>query len=138
MIALSRYDPELPKLDDWRLLEELDRRGNVTGLVTIDGRMLNQPKELVVLVNSRLGLVVTEGAGNNALRATGMLLVHMPAVLVHPASAPQIFQLYAGNVMPTPVNKRINALAGQRNVTPPALIRAATAEMERLRRQGSS
>lgn len=60
------------------LLEELHARGDAAGLVTIEGRMLNLPKEMVVLSRSKLTLVVTEGAGNNALRATGLLLVHMP------------------------------------------------------------
>ncbi len=133
MITLSQYDPELSKFGDWPLLEALDRRANVTELITIDGRMLNQPKELIALERSRLRLVVTEGAGNNALRATGMLLVNMPAVLVHPAPVPHVFQLHAGNVVPTTVNKRINALANQRNTTPPALIQDAIAEVNRLR-----
>jgi len=133
MVALSQYDARLPEVDDWKLLEELDQRGDVTGLVTIDGRMLNQPKEMVVLSRSRLNLIVTEGAGNNALRATGLLLVHMPAVLAHPTKSPRIFELRPGNLMADSVDRRINALAGQRNTTPPVLIREAIAEMERLK-----
>ncbi|MHB8575895.1 MAG: hypothetical protein ACYDCQ_11265 [Dehalococcoidia bacterium] len=71
MVSLQRFDARLTEVDDWVLLEELQQHAEVTGLITIDGRMLNQPKEMVVLSRSRLTLVVTDGAGNNALRATG-------------------------------------------------------------------
>lgn len=84
MMALTGYDAALAEFEDWQLLEELNSRGDVTGLITIDGRMLNQPKELIALARSRLTLVVTDGAGNNALRGTGLLLTHMPAILTHP------------------------------------------------------
>lgn len=72
MIGLTQYGADLPRLDDWELLEELHRRGDATGLVTIDGRMLNQPKEMVALAHFRLTPVVTDGAGNNALRAVAV------------------------------------------------------------------
>jgi hypothetical protein len=132
--SLTGYDAALTRLDDWQLLEELDGRGDVTGLITIDGRMLNQPKEMIALARSRLTLVVTDGAGNNALRGTGLLMTHMPAVLTHPSRPPRIFELRPGNLVPTAADKRVNALAVQRNVTPPALIAEATDEMDRLRR----
>jgi hypothetical protein len=133
LVPLTRFGANLANLDDWELLEELHRRGDASGLVTIDGRMLNQPKEMVALNRSRLTLIVTDGAGNNALRATGLLLVHLPAVLGHPAAPPRIFELRPGNLVQSSAGKRINALAVQRNATPPALIEEATREMERLR-----
>ena len=43
MIPLVGYDAALTDADDWELLEALHTRGDATGLVTIDGRMLNQP-----------------------------------------------------------------------------------------------
>jgi hypothetical protein len=61
MVALTAYDPALADVDDWELLEELRARGDATGLVTIDGQMLNQPKEMVALARSRLTLIVTDG-----------------------------------------------------------------------------
>jgi hypothetical protein len=61
-------------------------------------------------------------------------MVHMPAVLQQPNPPPRIFELRPGNLVPTAADKRINALAAQRNVTPPVLIAQAVEEMDRLRR----
>lgn len=133
LVTLRQYDPQLTNVDDWRLIEELSARGDVAGLVTIDGRMLNLPKEMVALSRSKLTLVVTEKAGNNGLRATGLLLVHMLHVARLPDPVPRIVVLDPGRLEPQSVDRHINRLAQQRNLTPREMLRDAEQEMRRLR-----
>jgi hypothetical protein len=66
--------------DDWEVMRELRVRGGVDGWITLDRKMLNLEKEMVVLHQSRLSLVVFEGAGNDPLIATGMLLTHVTVI----------------------------------------------------------
>lgn len=71
-------DPRLSKLDDWELLIALRHHPDgYSGVVTADGRMLGQARELAVLHQTGLSLVVAEGAGHDPVKATGLVLTHI-------------------------------------------------------------
>lgn len=95
-------DARLSRLDDWELLLALRHHADgYAGLVTTDARMLAQPRELAALNQTRLSLVVAEAAGHDPVRATGLVLTHLPRIsgLIDPERA-QIWTLTAHT--PTP------------------------------------
>jgi hypothetical protein len=51
--------------------------------VTNDANMLALPREMTVLAQTRLTLVVIRGDGDSAVRATGALLCHLPFICRH-------------------------------------------------------
>lgn len=82
LVPLRELHPDLVKdHDDWEVLRDLKRRGGVDGFVTLDAKMLNLPKEMVVLQQSRLTLVVFEGIDHDPFVATGLLMLHMPGIV---------------------------------------------------------
>jgi hypothetical protein len=73
--ALSHYDSRLiENHEDWQVLRELDRRGDVDGYITNDAKMLDLSTEMVALSFSRLILIATDGVGSDPLAATGSRL----------------------------------------------------------------
>jgi hypothetical protein len=69
---------EMATLDDWQVLLALhtDRR-SWDGLITTDKGMLNLPRELTVLCQTKLTLVVAVAAGHDPIKATGLVLAHI-------------------------------------------------------------
>ena len=65
--------------EDWEILLDLHRRG-YDGFITADSAMIRLPKELAVLIQTGLTLVVTEGVGHDSIQATGLLLIHLPHI----------------------------------------------------------
>jgi hypothetical protein len=53
---------------------------NWDGLITTDARMLNLPRELSVLCQTKLTLVVAVAAGHDPIKATGLVLAHISNV----------------------------------------------------------
>ena len=54
--------------EDWEVLREIKSRGGADGLITLDAGMLNQAKEMVVLKQTRLTLVVFRGHKQRSAR----------------------------------------------------------------------
>lgn len=131
VVALAQFAPALRAAQDWELLQSLDARGDVDGLITLDGDMLNLPREMVVLSRSGLTLVVMDGVGNNPLRATGLLMVYLNEIAKHPSRPPRNFRLRPGSPQSLSVDKHLNALATKRNTTPPEMIRQVSEELPR-------
>lgn len=74
---LQYVDPALVAgREDWEILVELYKRG-YDGFVTADSSMIQLPKELVILIQTRLTLVVVDGVGHDSVLATGLLLIHL-------------------------------------------------------------
>jgi hypothetical protein len=72
------------KLDDWELLLELHNHERPwDGMITTDRRLPVLPKEMVVLRQTHLTLVVANGLGDNPIRATGVLLAHIDHICHH-------------------------------------------------------
>jgi hypothetical protein len=58
--------------------------------------MLSLPRELAVLMQTKLSLVVAEEAGHDPLRATGLLLLHLPGICRDSTTTkPQVWRLRA-------------------------------------------
>ncbi len=71
LVPLAQIDKRLAEsVDDWRILLSLHQRGDWDGLITTDSGMLSLPRELAVLMQTKLSLVVAEEAGHDPLRAT--------------------------------------------------------------------
>jgi hypothetical protein len=65
-------------LEDWEVLLALhaDKRA-WDGLITTDSSMLNLPRELAVLCQTKLTLVVAVAAGHDPIKATGLVFAHI-------------------------------------------------------------
>jgi hypothetical protein len=75
---------ELSEVDDWQLLLALHQDERPwDGLITNDEAMLSLPKEMTVLAQTHLTLVVAKGEGHNPIRAIGVLLCHLQHVCHH-------------------------------------------------------
>lgn len=80
LVAIQDIDSRLPELDDWALLLALHQAGGWAGLITCDANILKLPRELAVLLQTKQALVIAEAAGHDPLKATGLLLTHLPSV----------------------------------------------------------
>lgn len=105
--------------DDWQVLAEISRRGGYDGFITLDSAMLNQPKEMVVLHQSLLKLIVIDDGGNDPLVATGLLMAYMPQILKRfDESKPQLWIVRPGERKPTNPWDQITAIANHRGANP--------------------
>ena len=78
LVPIRDIDVAFADLDDWQLFVELHRHAqNWDGLVTNDEALLSLPKEMTVLSQTNLTLVVASGEGHNPIRAVGVLLCHL-------------------------------------------------------------
>ena len=78
LLPLADVDARLTKdYEDWQILLALRQLGGFDGFVTLDSAMARQPKELAVLRQTRLTLVILESAGHDPILATGLLLIHL-------------------------------------------------------------
>lgn len=66
--------------EDWEIFIALDGHGGVDAFITNDANILNSPREMLVLSLTGLGVVVTAEVGDNPLKATGLLMVHLPEI----------------------------------------------------------
>jgi hypothetical protein len=79
LVALTDIDERLTELDDWEVLLALRHHEREwDGLLTTDTGMLSLPRELAVLMQTRLTLVVAHAAGHDPLKATGLVLTYLP------------------------------------------------------------
>lgn len=97
LVPLAGIDPRLAESDDdWRTLLFLHQRGEWDGLITTNSGMLSLPRELAVLMQTKLSLVVAEESGHDPLRASGLLLLHLPGICRDTtATKPQLWRLRA-------------------------------------------
>jgi hypothetical protein len=84
LVPVRSIEARFIELDDWELLLALHNHElHWDGLVTNDANMLALPREMTVLAQTRLTLVVIRGDGDSAVRATGALLCHLPFICRH-------------------------------------------------------
>lgn len=76
LVSIREIDPRLPDVeDDWRILMFLHQHERPwDGLVTTDSSMAGLPKELAVLLQTKLTLVVAEESGHDPVKASGLVL----------------------------------------------------------------
>lgn len=82
MVWIGDVDPKLSDCDDWEIMAALhrDRTRSWDGLITTDVDMVKLPKEMTVLHQTKMTLVIAEAAGHDPLAATGLLLAHLPFI----------------------------------------------------------
>lgn len=78
LVPIRRIDTRMATLDDWEVLAALHSDETAwDGLITTDAKMLSLPRELAVLSQTRLTLVVAEAVGHDPIKATGLVLAHL-------------------------------------------------------------
>lgn len=99
LVPVGDIDPRLTEVDDWELLLALHHHErDWDGLITTDSGMLSIPRELSVLMQTGLTLVVAAAAGHDPLKATGLVLAYLPWVAAHSEDGlPQVWVLRAAN-----------------------------------------
>jgi len=133
---LAEIDPTLIRgHEDWEVLIALSGRGDVDGFITNDSRMLNLPREMIALSRTRLALVIADGVGHDALRATGLVMVHLEQVARNTDGQPRIFVLRPSNVQPAVPWERINSIARHHSVNVNSLVADELAAMGLPRRE---
>jgi hypothetical protein len=124
LVAIRDIDPTFADLDDWELLRELNRHERPwDGMITNDDAMLSLPKEMTVLSQTGLTLVVAKGEGHNPIRAVGTLLCHLTHICHHTIrGTPQIWKLRVAQKNAEPVHDYLEAIAKRSSTTVPRIV----------------
>lgn len=132
--SVRDIDPRMSTLDDWELLLAL-KHSSWDGLVTTDASMLKLPRELSVLLQTRFTLIVTDDAGHDPVKATGLLLAHLPNVCKRwRPDTPQLWVLRASHRPSEDPWDRLAKLAEREGKTAKALYEAYRLTADQLRR----
>ena len=123
LVSVRSIDSGMEQLDDWELLLALHHHdGRWAGLVSADSNMLQQAKELTVLMQTKLTLIVTEAAGHDPLVASGLLLAHLPALCKeYSEEHSQVFALKVRRTKPTDPWDALQRAAKHQNASAKAL-----------------
>jgi hypothetical protein len=99
LVSVSDIDPRMADLEDWQILLSLyHHERSWDGLITTDSSILNQPPELAVLIQTKLTLVVAVAAGDDPIKATGLLFAYLGGICGRTSPAtPQVWKLVAAN-----------------------------------------
>ena len=99
LTRLADYDARLTQsYDDWQVFYALDRRGDVDGFITNDAKILHLAREMVVLSETHLTLVVTDRVGHDPIRATGLVMLYLGQIVHRLSPRAQIFTLRSGDL----------------------------------------
>lgn len=134
LVPISKIDDRMPGLDDWEVLLALHQHErNFDGLITQDGRMLNLERELSVLVQTKLTLVIAMKSGDSPVKATGLLFAYLAGICNRTdQSKPQVWRLNAAERSGDPAWDHLMRLADKRQVNAQELYdraRLTTAEL---------
>ncbi len=123
LVALADIDARLADLDDWKVLLALHHHEREwDGLLTTDTGMLSLPRELAVLMQTRLTLVVAHAAGHDPLKATGLVLTYLPWIAAHTRrDAAQVWVLRAANKPAEDPWSHLEKIASRKGTTATAL-----------------
>lgn len=80
LAPLRRIDRRLLGLPDRRMIIALHQLG-WSGLITNNHKMLRVPTEIAAIVRTRMTMIAVEGVGDDPLRATGVLMTDLPAIV---------------------------------------------------------
>jgi hypothetical protein len=126
LVPISDIDERLATLDDWEVMLALHHHERPwDGLITTDANMLALPRELAVLMQTKLTLVVAKESGHDPIKATGLLLAYLPGICqrVEPDKA----QLWTLRAVQRPADDPwvgFERIARQRGTTASKLYRA--------------
>lgn len=99
LVPIRIIDLRLADMEDWQVLLALHHHVRPwDGLVTTDSSMLKQARELAVVRQTNMTLVVAHDSGHDPIKATGLLLAHLGYIASRttPDEA-QIWKLTANN-----------------------------------------
>lgn len=102
LVSVSDIDPRMADLDDWQIMLALHHHERPwDGLITTDSSILNQPPELAVLIQTKLTLIVAMAAGDNPIKATGLLFAYLGGICGRTdRDTPQVWKLSAASRPP--------------------------------------
>ena len=130
--ALRDIDPDLTRNhDDWEIFRALHERGDVDGFITNDAAILHLSREMVMLSQTQLTLVVTEGVGGDALGATGLIMLHLTEIAKQNHPTPRIYRLRRPQLRLTRVRPIIDSLTARQGIPAAALMRRELAAINR-------
>ena len=94
LVPLADLDPSLlGAYQDHELIRELARRA-IQGLITCDDNMIFLPEVLNAIKRTGISVVTCRRVGDDPVRASGLLLVHLPDVAKrHKEGTPQVWRL---------------------------------------------
>jgi hypothetical protein len=94
---LVNVDPTLTQgKDDWEIILKLWQNYSIDGFITIDAKMLLQSREMTALSRTGMALIIADAAGQDPIRATGLVMVHLAQIANTLTGVPQIFRLRMG------------------------------------------
>jgi hypothetical protein len=102
LVSIREFAPELTgeEVEDWQVIVGLRQRG-AEGLVTCDDSMIEVAQVVAVIEQTRFTVVTCQEAGDDAVKASGMLLTHLPAVgRRHDDHRPMVWRLHAAEQRP--------------------------------------
>jgi hypothetical protein len=107
LVSIRDFAPELTgeQVEDWQVILGLRQRG-AQGLVTCDDAMLEVAQVVAVIEQTTFSVVTCRAAGDDAVKASGMLLTHLPAVgNRHNNDKPQVWRLHAPEQLPRKIGE---------------------------------
>jgi hypothetical protein len=120
LTRLIDVDPALTRdHEDWEILYHLDQRGDVHGFVTNDDDMLFLSREMVMLDDTRLTLIITKGVGHDPLQAAALLFLHLGEIARRIQRRARVIVLRPNPVRPERPGTYINRCAAA-DVRPPS------------------
>jgi hypothetical protein len=136
-VPVRKIHPSFAELDDWQLLLALHQHERPwDGLVTNDDAMLSLAKEMTVLSQTQLTLVVAKGEGHNPIRAIGVLLCHLSFICAHTTHArAQIWRLSVKQKKAEEPATYLDDIAAKAKTTAKALFEQHKLSARELRRK---
>lgn len=135
LVPIRSIDKRLLQMDDWKLLLALHHLDVWDGLVSTDSSMLKLAREVAVIHQTRLTLVIVEESGHDPVRATGLLLVHLPTICRKTVrTTGQIWRLSAKNKNHDKPWDELNKIAAHRNISVQELFHKERLTKQELRR----
>lgn len=79
LVPIQSFGPGAGALKDWQVVVALKHR-RFHAMVSNDAKMLYEPKVLTAVRRTNVSLIIIDGLGHDAIRATGALLLEIPAI----------------------------------------------------------
>jgi hypothetical protein len=120
LVPVRKIRTDFSTLKDWELILELhkDTSQRWDGLISNDDKMLSLAKEMTVLSQSRLTLVIIKGYGHDPVRATGVLLSHLDHICHHTSDEEgQIWRLAVTQKMPDSPTDYLERIADRTGIS---------------------
>jgi hypothetical protein len=136
LLPIRQIDKRMATLDDWEILQALHAdEVEWDGLITTDAKMLSLPRELALLCQTKLTLVVAEAVGHDPIKATGLVLSHISRICEQTRpDKPQVWRLRTSTKPAANPWNFLTRVAERRNREAQALYSSERLSREQLRR----